>query len=301
MAIPRWVERGPAAPRRVGQDQEFTAMRVALTTFALATFVLTAAAPGILAAPAAELWPRWQAHDERSRATIDHGRWGGLLARHLVRGGDGITRVDYAAFAADDRAVLDRYLADLAAVPISRHARAEQMAYWINLYNALTVRVVLDHYPVDSIRDIDISPGLFSDGPWGAQLVEVEGVPLSLDDIEHRILRPIWRDPRVHYAVNCASIGCPDLQDEPFRGDTIGAQLDAAARAFVNHPRGVQVEGDELVVSSLYDWFMEDFGATEAEVIAHLRSYADPGLAARLDRVTTIGDDRYDWALNDAG
>jgi hypothetical protein len=277
-------------------------MRPILTVILLAVTLLTLdRAPSAVAAPKAEPWGRWEMHDALSRATIDHGVWGDLLQRRLVRGDDGINRVDYAAFTPDDEAVLDRYVQNLAALPISRYNRTEQMAYWINLYNALTVEVVLDHYPVDSIRGIDISPGLFSDGPWGKKLIEVEGEELSLDDIEHRILRPIWRDPRIHYAVNCASLGCPDLQIEPFRGAAIEQQLDTAARAYVNHPRGVLIEGDDLVVSSIYDWFMDDFGASERDVIQHLRSYAGAELQAALRGFTTIDEDRYDWDLNDAG
>jgi Protein of unknown function, DUF547 len=272
-----------------------------------ATFVLacTLLAPGSMrsaeAAPDAELWARWQTYDGQSTRTIEHGDWARLLQRHLVPGDDGINRVDYAAFTQDERSALRGYIGGLAALPIGRYNRSEQMAYWINLYNALTVQVVLDHYPVDSIRDIDISPGLFSNGPWGKKLIEIEGEELSLDDIEHRILRPIWRDPRVHYAINCAALGCPNLQIEPFRGATLDSQLDAAARAYVNSPRGVRIDGDDLVLSSIYDWFMEDFGASEEEVIRHLRSYADPGLDAALRRFTTVDDYRYDWDLNDAG
>lgn len=256
------------------------------------------------AAPKAQLWPRWQAHDPISEAVIDHAAWDAFLDRYLVRGDDGINRVAYADVTAADRAALDGYLQRLAAVPISKYARAEQMAYWINLYNALTVRLVLDHYPVDSIRDIDLSPGLLSGllnpGPWRDELIAVEGEALSLDDIEHRILRPIWRDARVHYAVNCAALGCPDLQPEPYRGAAIEAQLDAAARAYVNDPRGATIRGDRLVVSSIYVWFKDDFGGTDRAVIEHLRRYAEPPLAARLARFTRIADHRYDWELNDA-
>jgi len=256
------------------------------------------------AAPKADLWPRWQAHDPASQGVIDHGAWGTFLERYLVEGDDGVNRVAYAEVTAADRAALNAYLEGLAAVPVSAQNRAEQMAYWINLYNALTLQVVLDHYPVDSIRDINISPGLFSGlfnrGPWGKKLVEVEGEALSLDDIEHRILRPIWADPRVHYAVNCASIGCPDLQPEPYRGADIDAQLDAAARDYVNDPRGVAVEDGQLIVSSIYEWFKSDFGGDDRAVIEHLQRYAAPALAASLERFPAIDDDRSDWRLNDA-
>ena len=110
-----------------------------------------------LFAPKSELWPRWQAHDAGSDVQIDHGVWDRLLEGYVARDAGGINRFDYGAVSAADRAALDGYLAALAVQPISRFDRAEQRAYWINLYNALTVDVVLDHYPVDSIRDIDIS------------------------------------------------------------------------------------------------------------------------------------------------
>ena len=276
------------------------ALRSLITALVTLVALSTSSTGPAEAAPGAKLWPRWQAHDPAATTTIDHSVWAQLLESHVVRGADGINRVAYAGFSAADSAALDQYLGDLAATPISRFDRPEQMAYWINLYNALTLRVVLDHYPVDSIRDIDISPGLFSDGPWGKKLIEVEGEAVSLDDIEHRILRPIWRDPRVHYAVNCASLGCPNLALEPYLGATIDAQLDAAARDFVNSGRAVQFEGMDLVVSSIYDWFQEDFGSSDQDVIDHLMTYAEPKLDMTLEGFSTIDDDRYDWALNDA-
>ncbi|MEM7022613.1 MAG: DUF547 domain-containing protein [Pseudomonadota bacterium] len=275
-------------------------MRSKWVVFVLACTILISGHAVSHAAPEAELWPRWEAHDPQSAATIDHGPWAQLLSRHIVAGTDGVNRVTYADFTPEERAALAQYIDDLTTLPISTYSRPEQMAYWINLYNALTVKVVLDHYPVDSIRDIDISPGWFSNGPWGKKLVVVEGEELSLDDIEHRILRPIWRDPRIHYAVNCAALGCPNLGAAPYLAATIDPQLDAAGRAYVNDPRGVHVDDDDLVVSSIYDWFMEDFGATEREVIEHLRLFADPDLDTTLERFDSIDDDEYDWDLNDA-
>jgi hypothetical protein len=257
--------------------------------------------PPAAAAPKAELWARWERHDPRSARTVDHRAWARLLQLYLRPGDDGVNRFDYGAVTGGDRQELKAYLAALAAVPVSRLSQGEQMAYWINLYNALTVQVVLDHYPVESIRDIDISPGLFSRGPWGRKLVTVEGEPLSLDDIEHRILRPIWGDPRVHYAVNCAALGCPNLQPLPFTARTLDRMLDMAAIAFVNHPRGMRVEDGELHVSSIYVWFEDDFGDGDAGVLRHLMAYAGPELAMRLQRLDGIGGDSYDWRLNDAG
>jgi hypothetical protein len=169
------------------------------------------------AAPKAELWPRWEAHVATSTQQVDHQAWDTFLNTYLIaQHPSGVNQVNYAAVTPKDRQALQAYLAALEATPVSALNRNEQMAYWINFYNALTVEVILDHYPVSSIRRINISPGLFTRGPWDAPLVEVEGQPLTLNDMEHRILRPIWRDARIHYAVNCASIGCPNLQPRAF-------------------------------------------------------------------------------------
>ncbi len=251
-------------------------------------------------APDAEPWPRWEAHDPDGTGTVDHGPWARLLAARLRPDPDGPNLFDYGGVTAEERAALDAYLEALAATEVSALARPEQFAFWANLYNALTVRVVLDHYPVESIRDIDISPGLFASGPWGAELIEVEGVPLTLDEIEHRILRPIWGDPRIHYAVNCAAIGCPDLRPAPWRAATLDADLDAAARDYVADPRGLRVTADGLVVSKIYAWFIEDFGGDEGGVRAHLARYAPPDLRARIEDAEGVADTAYDWALNDA-
>ncbi|MFQ5958959.1 MAG: DUF547 domain-containing protein, partial [Alphaproteobacteria bacterium] len=223
-----------------------------------------------LAAPKAELWQRWTAHDPAATATIDHSAWERFVKAYVAPQADGVNRVPYGRIGVAGRNALDDYIAALAATPISTYGRAEQLAYWINLYNALTVRVVLDHYPVKSILDIRISPGWFAIGPWGKKVVTVEGEALSLDDIEHRILRPIWRDARIHYAVNCASIGCPNLRAEAFTGSGAEALLSQAAVDYVNHPRGAEVRGGRLVVSSIYAWYKEDFGDSDAGVIDHL-------------------------------
>lgn len=271
-----------------------------IRTLAAAALLAGAAAPPAAAAPEADLWPRWQAHDAGSTATIDHGAWAAFLDSYLVVRGNGANLVRYAAVSEADGRKLDAYLDQLAGIQISAYSRPVQFAYWVNLYNALTVDVVLDHYPVDSIRDIDISPGWFASGPWGAELITVEGAALSLNDIEHRILRPIWQDPRIHYAVNCASIGCPDLRAAPYTAETLDQQLDAAARAYVNDSRGAEVVNGDLTVSKIYTWYQADFEDSDAGVIRHLKRYADADLKAALEGVSAIADSRYDWSLNAA-
>jgi Protein of unknown function, DUF547. len=269
-----------------------------LLTLVLWSACFTSLAPVI--APAAPPGSRWARHTEASQTVLDHGIWQELLQRYVRPAADGINRFAYGDVDTADRQRLDAYLAELAATPVSTLSRREQRAYWVNLYNALTVRVILDHYPVASIRDIDLSPGLFSAGPWDARLVTVEGVPLSLNDIEHRILRPIWGDPRLHYAVNCASLGCPNLQNEAFTAANSERLLDQGAVAYVNAPRGAQVEAGQLRVSSIYVWFEEDFGGGDRGVIEHLKRYARPDLHARLNEIHSIAGHQYDWRLNDA-
>jgi hypothetical protein len=233
-----------------------------------------------------------------------HAPFDALLRRYVQPHPDGVNRVAYARWkaATADVKALDDYISSLARAAPSKLPRDEAFAYWANLYNAVTVKVILDRYPVKSIRDIKsdsfIDPKAYL-GPWRTKRVTVEGKALSLDDIEHEIMRPTFKDPRVHYAVNCASIGCPNLLPKAWQAATLEADLDAAARDFVNHKRGVEVlAGDKLRVSSIYKWFREDFGADDKAVIAHLRKHARPDLAARLDKVTSIAEDQYDWALN---
>lgn len=261
-----------------------------------------AAAPSFieaLFAPAPRLWPRWQAHDPNARVIVDHAAWDRFLARRLRRRVDGVMGVTYAGATDADRAALRDYLAAMARVPVSTLNRAEQFAFWANLYNALTVRIVLDRYPVASIRDIALGGGgLFDGGPWSARVIDIEGEALTLNDIEHRILRPIWRDPRTHYALNCASVGCPDLRETAFTSAGLDAALDMAARAYVNHPRGVSASAEGLTLSSIYNWFSDDFGS-EAQLLTHLRNHASPALRAAIEARPAVNGYRYDWRLND--
>ncbi len=242
--------------------------------------------------------PEFAAYTEGSTQTIDHGTFAQFLDRYLVQGPDGITRVRYGAVTAEDRAQLQSYLGDLAQTDVASLDRPEQFAYWANFYNALTLEVILEAYPVKSIRAI--RPGFFSIGPWGKKRVTVKGVELSLDDIEHGILRSHWSDNRVHYAVNCASLGCPNLRAKPFVGASLEADLDDAARTYVNHPRGVAVTEGRVVLSKIYKWYGEDFGDSDAEILDAVRVHARPDLREALEGRGRINGFEYDWALNDA-
>ena len=250
--------------------------------------------------PAVELDDHWQRHQANSTITVDHSGWTRFFESHLKRGTDGVNRLAYAAIGEADRHALARYLQALQATDVHALTRGEQLAFWINLYNAATVRLVLDHPRVETIRDIKPKNGTFAIGPWDIELLEIDGRGISLHHIEHRIIRPIWRDARIHYALSCAAVGCPNLRREAYRGVDIEKQLEDQTRAYINEPRGVHFDsGGGLVLSKIYAWYIEDFG-DRAGLFAHLRKYAAPDLAAKLARVAGVDDYAYDWALNRA-
>lgn len=273
------------------------ARRAARMIFALLTGLALQAGAGAGTASAEALHRRFAAFDAGSTQKLDHSPWNRLLKSYLHAGKDGLNRFDYAALNAGGTGGLKKYLSYLQSVDPAGLSRDEQFAFWTNLYNAKTVAIVASHYPVRSIRDIRLS-GMFVRGPWRKKLLRVSGVRLSLDDIEHGIMRPIWRDPRIHYAVNCASVGCPNLLTRAYNGASLEHMLDKAARAYINSPRGVSFTGSRVVVSSLYDWYAADFGGSIESVLAHLRKYAGPALANRLAGVTRFAGYDYNWNLN---
>ncbi|PPD00671.1 MAG: DUF547 domain-containing protein [Hyphomicrobium sp.] len=254
-------------------------------------------------AAATELSDRFAKAKAGSQAVVDHDAWTRLLKTYVVVSDDGINRVTYADFKRDGHQALKTYIKGLEATDVATLDRAELFAFWANLYNAKTIDVVLDAYPVATIKDIKLGGGLiaaFTGGPWKAKVTKVSGVELSLDDIEHEILRPGFGDPRVHYAVNCASIGCPNLLTEAFTGAKLEAQLDAGARAYINHARGISVRNGSVTASSIYDWFGKDFADVPGGVLGHAKTYAAPGLKRELENITAISKYGYDWSLNDA-
>ena len=232
---------------------------------------------GAGAAQSPELIPFWNTSDESNASSIDHSSWQELLNVYLdAKHASGIHRFNYAALkdSEDDQQSLRKYLVSLTSLDPRQYARQEQLAYWINLYNALTVYVVTGRYPVESIREI--KSGLINFGPWDKELIIIQGQKLTLNNIEHGILRPIWRDPRLHFAINCASIGCPNLSPEVYRSDNLERLLEEGSSDYVNHPRGVSIEGDRLTVSSLFDWWKDDLVARTRLFLSISRSMQNP-------------------------
>jgi Protein of unknown function, DUF547 len=225
---------------------------------------------------------------------FDHSAWDSILGKYVRANVDGVNRVDYAGIVKDGRPELTAYLTALQAVKLDTLTKPEQFAFWVNLYNAATLDTIVESYPVKSIREL----GSLGQGPWKDNRLRVSGKDLSLDDIEHKILRPIWKDVRIHYAVNCASIGCPNLATQAYTGERLEAMLDTAALAYVTHPRGFADDGGTLVASSIFDWYGEDWGGVEG-VLAHARQVGGAKAIPLLATSTEISRYDYDWSLND--
>jgi uncharacterized protein DUF547 len=246
-------------------------------------------------------------------ADFDHEYWqyAKVLHDHVHA-----ARVDYTALRSG-RAALDEAVAALAEPTAEAErgwTREQRLAFWINAYNAFTLRVIVDHYPIqspwftlsprNSIRQID--------GVWTAINWRAAGRTLTLDDIEHRILRPEFKEPRVHFAINCASVGCPALAAEPYKAATLDAQLDAAARRYLARDEGLRIDGRTLRVSRILEWYGEDFVARFAPDAAGKPDRVEqavrgvvvrfgPAAAVDLARApsTRIRFLDYDWSLND--
>jgi hypothetical protein len=272
----------------------------------LCFFVLFSASHIAISAPKKVLLHEWQASDESSVIVVDHSLWQQVLDQYVVERNQQ-TYVQYALLKQTQlkqsensvqSSMLDRYLASLATVNPLILSRQEQQAYWINLYNAATLQLMANHYPVSSITKV--GGGFFGFGPWNNNILKVNNRSLSLNDIEHGILRPIYDDPRIHYAVNCASLSCPNLLATAFTANSTEQLLEQAARDYINHPRGSAIEGQHVTLSKIYDWYKEDFGGSTEGVLAHIRQYAHSGLIMKLDGLQSpVVEYVYDWQLND--
>jgi hypothetical protein len=222
---------------------------------------------------------------------VDHGIFAELLAKYLQNG-----VVNYAGFKAEE-ARLDQYLKTLEPIDPDRLPRQEQFAYYINAYNAWTIKLILTGYPgLKSIKDL----GSLFQSPWAKEFVRINGKILTLDDIEHHILRPRFKDPRVHFAINCSAKSCPPLMAEPYRGDMLDAQLTRVTSEFLNRPANSRLQGNVLWVSSIFKWFAEDFNN---DVVGFYLKYAQGELKQKLEagrggiQVKYL---EYDWSLNGA-
>ncbi|HWP65130.1 MAG TPA: DUF547 domain-containing protein [Candidatus Limnocylindria bacterium] len=211
--------------------------------------------------------------------------------------------VDYAGLEKDGQAELRAYLDALESICRGHYdtwTREQKLAYWINAYNAYTVRLILDHYPLKSIREIGLLPG----AAFRKEFIPSKGVrgkTLSLDDIEHEILRKDFSEPRIHFAIVCASKGCPTLRSEAYRAADLERQLDDAARTFVRDSAKNRFDASKrtLYLSSIFKWFREDFERAAKPLPEFVARFADEqtaaGLRAGSVRIEFLD---YDWSLN---
>ena len=235
-------------------------------------------------------WGIFSRVEKTAAAAEDHVIWAELLNKYVKPGG-----VDYAGFKSEEEK-LDRYLKVLEHTDSKTLSRDEQFAYYINAYNAWTIKLILSAYPgIKSIKDL----GTFLKSPWEKKFVRIDGDELTLDDIEHHILRPRFKDPRVHFAINCSAASCPPMSSQPYWGSSLDLQLDQATRSFINDPNSYRLEGNAFYVSRIFKWFAEDFNH---DVVGFYLKYARDDLKKKLTAKKDALELKYlhyDWSLND--
>lgn len=245
------------------------------------------------------LWGKWHKNNPNSTETLRYRAWHEFLKLYLKKRPNGERVINYQAVPKKQQRNLGSYLAHQARVPIRNYNKKQQLAYWINLYNALTVDTILKHYPVESPRDIHLNNLVQLAGPWDKNLLRVQGSRVSLNDIKNRIIRPIWPDPRILYLLNNGSLGAPGLQAVPITAANIDYYLDKAASEYINNPHGIRVTPQsELRASYFYAWYKNDFGGSDVAVIKHLKRYAKPKLKQKLANINKISEYYYNWDLN---
>lgn len=236
----------------------------------------------------------YKAADPQQKIDHSHAAFTSILKKH-VKG----ELVDYASLKRN-ATQLNAYLDSLAAVPeptFNKWDKNQQMAFLINLYNAATLKLIIDHYPIKSIKDI----GSAFKGPWKQEVVRVFGKTDTLDHIEHDLLRPKYKDPRVHFAVNCASIGCPSLRAEAFQASKLDAQLDEQGRIFLRDPSKNRLDAKNkiLYLSEIFDWFKADFTGKSGTIEKFVSTYVtDADRKVIQQGGLTIKNTKYDWNLN---
>jgi uncharacterized protein DUF547 len=236
-------------------------------------------------------------------APPDYKLWGGLLAKYY----DSAKGMNYKALKDQDKPTLDELRRQLAQVDVQALSRPDQLAYWINLYNVNVVATVVEGYPIESIKDLSTDL-IIRLNVFKKEVVDTKRGKLSLNDVENDKIRNGFKDPRIHFAINCAAKSCPPIRTEPYVGSRISEQLDDQVRKFLNGPNGVRLEkkGATLVlhVTKIMSWFGEDFQkwwgvGVEGFVIRYVSSDKRKQIETAGNQIDVKFDD-YDWSLNDA-
>jgi len=252
--------------------------------------------------PPAKLIVFWDDFEEASGIQVKHQPFQDILDLYLDRQDfSGVNRFDYERVSEADHDKLNEYLDYLQRLDPRQFNRAEAKSYWINLYNAGVIELVIAAYRSGSVETIrELRSGMFSAGPWKRKIFTVTMQKMSLDDIQHGVIRPIWQDHRTHFVLTKATIGGANLPQAVLTAQNIEEVLENAQKGYLSHPRAVRLDGDVLVLSSLFDWYASDFADDEATFLEFLRGYVPANIASPL---SSSGDTRfeYDWALNKPG
>lgn len=261
-----------------------------ISTFCFACLHVAASAAALVVAQPAKAAPRLAAAPVA--APVDHSAFDKLLKKYVNAQG----LVDYKGWKTD-QAAFNQYLALLSKnPPAASLSKAEQMAYWINAYNAYTIRLILDHYPVQSIKDIGTKIQIpFVTTPWAVKFFTIGGAKMSLDNIEHGTLRKKYNDPRIHFALVCASLSCPRLRNEAYTAAKLDSQLDDQGRDFLRNPAKNKPGKTSAQLSKYFDWYKGDWTANNQTVVGWVNRYA----ATKLDNTAKISYLDYNWRLNE--
>lgn len=229
-------------------------------------------------------------YSEAETSVPSHVVFSKLLQKHV----DSTGLVNYKGFLTD-KTLLENYLMTLDSFPPTKNwPEDEQKAYWINVYNAATIELILENYPLKSIRDLHPTPYIpFVNTVWHIQNITIGGKKGSLDQIEHEILRPRFNDPRVHFAINCASFSCPRLRNEAYTAEKLENQLIEQTTSFINNPDKNTLSEKKVEISPIFSWFSDDF-KEKGSIIQYINTYSD----VKIDDKAEISYKEYDWRLN---
>lgn len=218
--------------------------------------------------------------DASPAAAPAHDAWDALLQKHVSKDG----RVDYEGFVKNKKALQDYLDLLLENPPMDDWTQDERLAYLINAYNAFTVKLIVDNYPVKSIKDLH-------DGePWDVKWIKMGRRTYSLNNIEHDLIRQLFDEPRIHFAVNCAALSCPPLLNRAWTAETLETYFEQQTKAFINNSRYNKVSAEQAQLSQIFNWYGEDFG--------NLHAYVNRYAKTKVNKGAKISFMEYDWALN---
>lgn len=223
---------------------------------------------------------------------MNHKQWTILLEKYV----DMDEMIDYQGFEKDSIA-LNTYINEIRDNPPDENvwSTEEQIAYWINAYNAFTVKLILIHYPLKSIKDIGSAIQIpFINSPWDIKLIEINGEKLDLNNIEHSILRKKFHEPRIHFAINCASFSCPKLRREAYIAEKLNSQFDEQAIKFINDPERNDITDTHANISKIFQWFKGDFTKSGS-----LKEFINRYSEIKIEGDVTISYLNYNWSLNE--